>query len=375
MVARGLRTGLLLLALIVVICPVGVAAAPSHFMIQVLGDFNAWDPYSPAMTQISSTQWADTLNVSAGCTLLKFRTDFIWDTTPDYGRCSGEEGPCQVQVPADFGNPLVAETCLVTGGKALGEIEFLVTGSYEFLLHEDAGTFSIRYLGEPTPLGSVMGTMAFADNPPVSPLVYVIVTESTTGTFVGLSENDPTDNSFVLENLPTGNYNLWFASGGYEDLVLEGVAVIAPNATDLGTVTLNSATRFAQMQVIGDFNEWNIEAPFMSHPSALVWVDTLHIEAGCSFIKFRTNDVWDIDYGRCTGSEGPCQSPVPIDGPLLLDVCLGSGTGNALGEVEFPESSDYEFILNEQTFTCTIRNTAPVPVEAISWWRVKALYR
>ena len=375
MVSRGLRTGLLFISLIAITWPAGVTAQSSHFMIQVVGDFNAWDPYSPAMSQTSSSQWADTLNIDVGCTLLKFRTDFDWDTTPDYGRCSGTEGPCQVQVPADFSNPLVDETCHVIGPNALGEIEFLVNGSYEFLLNEDSGTFSIRYLGEPLLLGSVSGTVAFSDNPPVSPLAYIVVLESGTGNFAGLAETDPADDSFVVENLPTGIYDLWIASSGYEDLILEGVEVTAPDDTDLGTITLDPTPSFTLMQVLGDFNQWDPLAPFMSHPSTYVWVDTLYVEATCSFIKFRTNDVWDLDYGRCSGEEGPCQSPVPTDGPLVLEVCLGSGTGNALGEVEFPESAEYEFILDEQTFTCTIRMVSSVGIETMTWGQVKALYR
>ena len=254
-------------------------------------------------------------------------------------------------------------------------MEFLVTGSYEFMLYEDTGTFSIRYLGEPLLLGSVSGTVAFSDNPPVSPLVYIVVLESGTGNFAGLGESDPADDSFVVENLPTGIYDLWFASSGYKDLILGGVAITAPDDTDLGIITLNSAITTTQMQVLGDFNQWNIQAPFMSHPSTYVWVDTLYIEASCSFIKFRTNDVWDWDYGRCSGSEGPCQSPVPTDGSLMLDVCLVSGTGNALGEVEFPESADYVFIVNEQTSTCTIHLASLVNLEGVSWGHIKALYR
>ena len=76
-----------------------------------------------------------------------------------------------------------------------------------------------------------------------------------------------------------------------------------------------------------------------------------------------------------SGVEGPCQSPVPTDAPLVLDVCLVSGTENALGEVEFPESADYEFVVNEQTSTCTIRLLNMVPVEGVSWGHIKALYR
>ena len=178
-----------------------------------------------------------------------------------------------------------------------------------------------------------------------------------------------------MEELPTGTYNLWFASAGYEDLILEGVTVNSPDDTNLGTITFNPANTTTMMQVLGDFNQWDIEAPFMSHPSSFVWVDTLYMDAGCSFIRFRTNDVWGDDYVRCSGSEGPCQSPVPTDGPLVLDVCPGSGTGTALGEVGFPESTDYVFMVDEQTSTCTIHMANLVNLEGVSWGHIKALYR
>jgi len=299
MVSRDMRILLLLLPLIAISLPIGGMAASPHFMIQVVGDFNAWDPYSPGMTPISSSQWAD----------------------------------------------------------------------------KDIGSFSIRYLGDPLPLGSISGTVAFADNPPINPPAFIVAIESGTEIPAGLTETDPADGSFVLEKLPTGLYDLWFASNGYEDLIFEGVAVNAPGDTDLGTITLIPVATATMMQVLGDFNQWDIQAPFMSHPSSYVWVDTLSMEAGCSFIKFRTNDQWGDDYGRCSGSEGPCQSPVPTDGPLVLDVCLGSGTGNALGEVEFPESAEYVFIVDEQSSTCTIRLANLVKLESVSWGHLKALYR
>jgi len=327
------------------------------------------------MTPISSSQWADTLNVNAGCTLIKFRTDFTWDNNPDFGRCSGEEGPCQIKVPVDSLDPLVDDTCLINGPYALGEIEFLVTGSYEFILDESASTYSIRYLGDPVPLGSISATVVFADNPPVSPVAFMVAVVSGSEILAGLVEIGPGDDSFLMEELPTGTYDLWFASPGYEDFLLEGITVNAPDDTNLGTITLNPENTTTMMQVLGDFNQWDIQAPPMSHPSSFVWVDTLFMDAGCSFIKFRTNGEWGDDYCRCSGSEGPCQSPVPLDAPLVLDVCLGGGTGNALGEVEFPETADYVFIVNEETFTCTIFPANVVNLEKFTWGHMKALYR
>lgn len=376
MVSRDSRIFFLILLLFASSWPMGDTKATPHGMIQVMGDFNDWDHFSPSMTPISSTQWADTLNVDAGCSLIKFRTDLAWDENPDYGRCSGVEGPCQIQVPGDSQNPLVDDTCLINGPLAIGEVEFLVTGSYEFILDEAASTYSIRYLGAPLPLGSISGTVAFTNNPPVSPVVYLLAVVSGTEILAGVVETDPTDDSFLMEELRTGTYDLWFASSpDYEDILLEGVIVNAPDDTDLGTITISPANTTTMMQVLGDFNQWDIQAPPMSHPSSFVWVDTLFIDAGCSFIKFRTNGVWGDDYCRCSGSEGPCQSPVPTDGPLVLDVCLGGGTGTALGEVEFPESAEYVFVVNEQTFTCTIHPADVVNVEGVSWGHIKALFR
>lgn len=353
----------------------GTATASDFFLVQVVGDFNEWNPYGPAMTPISATQWGDTLNVPAGCTLLKFRTDFSWDSPPDYGRCSGSEGPCQILVPQDSMDPLVEETCLVTGQNAIGEVEFPVTGSYEFILDEGSGTFSIRYLGPPLPMGSISGTVAFADNPPVPPLAAAIAMQSGTENLAGWVEADPIDGSFAILDLPSGSYDLWIGSGGYEDAFFQGVTVDAPHDTDLGTITLVPASTITMMQVLGDFNQWDVLAPPMSHPESTVWVDTLAVEAGCSFIKFLTNGVWGEDYGRCSGSEGPCQSPVPDDGALVLDACIVSGTGNAFGQVEFPESTDYVFIVDEGTGTCTIHKANVVEVDRLTWGNIKALYR
>ena len=376
MFSRDSRIVFLVLFLFASSWPMADTMASPHFMIQVMGDFNDWDHFSPSMTPVSSTQWADTLNVEAGCTLIKFRTDFAWDENPDYGRCSGEEGPCQIEVPADSQIPLVEETCLINGPLAIGEVEFLVTGSYEFILDEAASTYSIRYLGDPLPLGSISGTVAFADNPPVSPVVFLIAVVSGSEILAGMVEADPADNSFLMGELRTGTYDVWFAtSPDYEDIFLEGVIVNAPNDTDLGTITLSPANTTTMMQVLGDFNQWDIQAPTMSQPSSFVWVDTLFVDAGCSFIKFRTNGVWGDDYCRCTGSEGPCHSPVPTGAALVLYVCLGSGSGNALGEVEFPESAEYVFMVNEQTSTCTIHLANVVNVEGVSWGHIKALYR
>jgi hypothetical protein len=59
----------------------------------------------------------------------------------------------------------------------------------------------------------------------------------------------------------------------------------------------------------------------------------------------------------------------------VLDVCLGNGTGNALGEVEFPVSTEYVFVVNEQTSTCTIHPVNVVKLEGVSWGHIKALFR
>ena len=54
------------------------------------------------------------------------------------------EETCQVSVPLS-GQPLTEPACQGTGtGNAIGQVEFVIPGNYEFLLDEALGEYSIR---------------------------------------------------------------------------------------------------------------------------------------------------------------------------------------------------------------------------------------
>jgi len=98
------------------------------------------------MTLETDGTWSIVIQVPAGCHKLKFRTDGDWDTTPDWGRCSGTVGDCQIQFQ---GNVLLERTCRDGVGleAAIGEVEFPNTGNYRFQLDEEAGQFFVLFLG------------------------------------------------------------------------------------------------------------------------------------------------------------------------------------------------------------------------------------
>ena len=107
--------------------------------IQVLGDFNGWDPQAPPMRRGADGLWSDTLAVAEGCHLLKFRTDGRWDDPLDYGACAAEDPTCAT--------PTTGRVCRVAHpGTALGEIRFPETGRYAFWLDEGRWRYGITPL-------------------------------------------------------------------------------------------------------------------------------------------------------------------------------------------------------------------------------------
>ncbi|MBN1826892.1 MAG: glycosyl hydrolase 53 family protein [Candidatus Eisenbacteria bacterium] len=112
-----------------------------HDRVQVIGDWNGWDPDAPDMSQTEPGLWFDTLLVEAGCHLLKFRTDGAWDDPLDYGSCDGEHPGCVV--------PPAGSLCPAAhAGTALGRIEFPSTGSYVFRLDERECSYRIAPIEE-----------------------------------------------------------------------------------------------------------------------------------------------------------------------------------------------------------------------------------
>jgi len=118
---------------------ISLLGVPQFTTIQVVGDFNGWDTGVPGMIEIEPRVWVDTLSVGSGCHFMKFLTDGVYGTPPDYGTCTAEDTTCQVS--------LVGETCLVSGAEtALGQIDFTDSGVYEFRLNENDATYEITLI-------------------------------------------------------------------------------------------------------------------------------------------------------------------------------------------------------------------------------------
>ena len=215
-----------------------VGCTSLYSAVQVVGDFNGFSDAVPSMTEISECVWADTLNITAGCYFMKFRTNDDWDDTPDFGRCSGSEGTCQIAVPGD-GSALVDTACTATGsGTAIGEVEFPATGQYEFRFHEASGEFTIQALGGPAPIGSMSGSVEFSDMPGTLPVATIRVFPAGGSTAVDSTTSDPADGTWSVADLTAGDYDVQFTATNYLVTTLADVTVTAQANTDVAPVTL-----------------------------------------------------------------------------------------------------------------------------------------
>jgi DNA-binding beta-propeller fold protein YncE len=112
---------------------------PGFKTMQVLSEFNDWDPGMPSMTEIEPCVWEDTVTVPlAGCFNIKFRTNSVEGTPFDYGTCIEEDLSCQT---AWSGR--VCQTL----GDGVGQINFPISGDYVFRLDERDQTYEIIALG------------------------------------------------------------------------------------------------------------------------------------------------------------------------------------------------------------------------------------
>jgi hypothetical protein len=337
--------------------PTGSEFVSAYSAIQVVGELNNWDTNAPSMTEIAGGIWADTLVVEQGCYFIKFRTDNDWDETPDFGRCSGTESDCQLEVPVAPGQLLEDGICPVTGsGTAIGQLEFVEDGPYEFVVDERTQTFRVRKLTE---VGAIAGMVEF-EGFRLLPVAAVSLVPVGGTSVITNAFSDSSDGSYRIDDIPPGTYDLLIRAPEYLDERVDSVKVVAFQVTVVEPVVLSLGCQsaYTRLQVVGDFNNFDAFAPFMSSPSPCVWADTLLIDAGCHFIKFRTENNWDEtpDFGRCSGSEGVCQSPVPADGSALTaPACPVTGAGTAIGELEFAVSGSYEFLLDEASATYAIR--------------------
>jgi hypothetical protein len=216
-----------------------VGCTSVYTALQIVGDFNGFDDEVPSMTEISDCVWADTLTISAGCYYMKFRTNNDWDTpTPDFGRCSGSEGTCQIAVPGD-GSALVDTACVATGGgTAIGQVQFPVTGMYEFRFREASGEFTIQSVGGPAPIGSLSGTVAFSDSPGTLPAAKVRVYAAGSAVVTDSTLTSTTDGTWFVANLVAGDYDVQFSATNYITTSVTDVTVVSQMDTAVPLVTL-----------------------------------------------------------------------------------------------------------------------------------------
>lgn len=119
-----------------------------------------------------------------------------------------------------------------------------------------------------------------------------------------------------------------------------------------------ASSRYASIQVVGDFNGWDTEVPGMTQVAPLVWEDTLQVAVGCHLLKFLTDGTWDTpyDFGSGDGEDPDCG--VPMQGPA----CLAAYPGTALGRISFPATGAYRFRLDERDWSYAIE---PVTTSSI----------
>lgn len=362
----------------------GASGARATNSIHILGTFNGWDvslwQTDPGMTRVAAFAWRDSVDifpwhVNAGGQEFKFVTDRAWDDPPDYVLCTDR---------LDEYGPLSGPVCLIPSGANL----FMLAGRagrYELSLDEDVLHYSAR-LVEPF-TARIGGILDFAsldtrvrlahDGSPIRrtgrshadlPVGTVRIYREGKNVLLAQVQSDATVGAFSADSLDGGAYDLRVSAYGYLDAIVRGVTVAPGGATDLGSVTLSPAcsSGFGAIQVVGEFNNWDTNVRDMRKASSCVWVDTLHVQAGCYYMKFRTNREWGQDYGTCSAEDPTC------DVPLTGSVCLVDGT-LALGKLRFPVTATYEFRLDESQRTYQISTVTSV--ERASWTLVKKRFR
>lgn len=339
--------------------------------IHILGSFNGWDESlwtsDPGMTRVAASVWADTvgifpLQVQQGYQAMKFVTDRAWDSPPDYVLC-----PDRLDEYAALTGPV----CPIPNGL---DIVMLATtpGYYETTLDETALLYEARLVAPFT--GRITGRLEFlAGNAARGVLPVADVQTYRTGAgsdlLVAVDRSSKVDGAFAVDSLAGGSYFLVIRALGYVEEVVPGLSLADGGSTDAGTVRLTPGctTRWSLVQVVGDFNGWNESTPGMTQVESCIWEDTLSVEAGCYYMKFRTDGAWGLDYGTCTGQDPNCG--VPLSG----DTCLVDGE-SALGKFEIPSTGNWIFRLDEAQSRYAIQ-PAPTAVLPLTWSRVKGVYR
>ncbi len=341
----------------------GASFVSQYTRLQVVGGFNGFSATAPFMSQPEPGMWKDTLTVQTGCYFIKMRTENDWDETPDFGRCTGSEDSCQSPVPED-GAPLDLDVCAVTGqGTAIGQLEFAVTGSYEFVFDEPAVQIHVRRLSD---VGNIAGTLSFEGGG--FPAATVSVYTAGTTDLVTTVTSSTVDGTFLVEALSPGTYDVTAFANGFMEARVDGVVVTAFDTADVGTIDLmmGCTSQYTQIQLVGDFNGFSDAVESMTEVSPCVWADTLTITTpanGCAFLKFRTGGAWGSDYGGCSPEDPTC----PGTGSLTGSVCVGvPGSEPAIGKIQFDIGGTYEFLLDEGAMTYAIRKLGAVETGSVS---------
>lgn len=325
-----------------------VGCESAHEIVEVLGEFNNWTPVG-VMSQVTDCVWEDTLTVVLTGTppqrfYMKFRTGGSWDATPDFAHCGTEADTLD----------LVGELCMGDGSAPALPIFFPATGSYAFRVDESALTYTITLLST-VEVGRVVGQVDFEGNPEPRPTATVELLVPGTQEVVRSGRSDAVG-AFSVEGVPVGTYDASVSAFGFVDVTIANVVVTAGETTTLELITLAQSDVCEPVseivQVVGDFNGWDTNTLPMTRLGTCLFADTLQIATSAGgqthLMKFRTGNNWGElpDYGSCTS-----EADTLFDGG---SVCLPAGSEPAM-RVWFGATGDYEFRLNEENRTFTVR--------------------
>lgn len=376
--------------------------------IHPTGTFNGWNESiwteTPGMTYLGGCSWADEIDFDQVTIQWKFVTDGAWDTPADYtsggeaglsgslNHGSGENINADI-LEADTYHMLLFEGTtppsyliasgedapVTTSDRSSGQfvLQNLLPGTYEIVIVVEGyitGHVSNVQLGSTTEMtlptidvvsasGALMGQVLFEDDPLEPPTVDVRVYEAG-GTTVVKSDTTDATGAYTIRGLTTGTYDLAFRASGYVDASITDIAYTNGEDTVVDTVTMvpGCTSEFTLIEVLGDFNRWEVAAG-MTQIASCIWKDTLTVSVSTYpdsvlNMKFRTGGAWDspLDYGTCAQGE--------VQG-LEGDVCAVSGGESALA-VKFPQTAEYVFTLNEGEDTYRIELLSEVRPGSIS---------
>ncbi|MBU1698998.1 MAG: carboxypeptidase-like regulatory domain-containing protein [Candidatus Eisenbacteria bacterium] len=333
-----------------------LGCSTAYTMIEVMGEFNGWAPLS-SMDRVGSCLWRDTIAVAAEADtgsvwLMKFRTNGVWETPPDFGTCTTQD---EIQ-------GLTGDVCLVTGAETALSVRFPESGLYEFTLNEAIYEYSITRIGEIV-YGSISGTIAFEDDPVELPMTTVTVYPANSPQAVAqvLMEED---GSFLVQDLVPGNYVIIFQAVGYIIHGLEDVVIVGDQNTDIGQILMapeGECVPVSSIELVGEFNNWPApgQGPFATYKGNCIWADTLAINIASDqdstyIMKFRTDRTWDPSYGSCSDYGGESFVFVFTGGQVSGGICMVSGQGTGI-TIKYPATGNYRFEVNERTKMFTIQ--------------------